>query len=132
MTALDAIRWIDSSWKDVTESIVKNSFRTAGFVHPSSTIYLSIIKSPDVAIEADPELNNSYDPLKQFVSVLVHVRIGSHQLTAVKYVGIYSSIPTFNEWDDDEHLKSMIQVEDEKKENDEHVSVTGKPRNLPE
>jgi len=132
MTALDAIRWIDSSWKDVTEATIKNTFRAAGFVHSSSTLYLPTI-SLDAFIEIDPESNNFDDSLKQLDSLLAHAQIGGHQLTAVEFVNIDSSIPAFNEWDDNEHLKDLVQVdEDEEKEEEENVSIAEKPPNLSE
>jgi hypothetical protein len=132
VTALDAIKWIDLSWKDVTETTIKNTFRAAGFVHPSPTMHLPTI-NPDASIETDPESNNCNDPLKQLDSLLAHIRIGGHQLTAAEFVNIDSSMPAFNEWDVDEHPKDLVQVdEDEEKEEEENVSVAEKPPNLSE
>jgi hypothetical protein len=132
VTALDAIKWIDLSWKDVTETTIKNTFRAAGFVHSSPTMHLPTT-NPDASIKTDPESNNCNDPLKQLDSLLAHIRIGGHQLTAAEFVNIDSSIPAFNAWDDDEHLKDLVQVnEDEEKEEEENVSVAEKPPNLSE
>ncbi|CAF3034910.1 unnamed protein product [Rotaria sp. Silwood2] len=85
-----------------------------------------------MATKTNPESNNSNDPLEQLDSLLVHGRIEEQQLTAGEYIDIDSSIPAFNEWDDDEHLKVLVQVGEEANDDDELVSVTEKPPNLPE
>ena len=59
---------------------------------------------------------------------MVHVPIGSHQLTAAEFINIDSSILAFNESDDNAHLKNTVQFDEE----EESVPVTEKPPNLPE
>ncbi|CAF3489640.1 unnamed protein product [Rotaria socialis] len=92
ITVLDANKWIDLSWKNVTENTITNGFRAA-----------------------------------------VHLRIGGSQLTAVEFVGIDSCIPTFNEWNDSEHLKTYIQVtQDDNEEEEEEEALLEQPPNLSE
>ena len=109
ITVLDAIKWIDSSWENVTENTIKSGFHTAGFTHFSSTASSSIMDM-DIIPETDIELNNGENPLQQLDSLLAHVQIGGSQLTAAEFVYIDSYIPAFNEWDDNEHFKDYIQM----------------------
>ncbi|CAF4967699.1 unnamed protein product, partial [Rotaria socialis] len=70
-------------------------------------------------------------PLQQIHSLLVHRRIGGSQLTAAEFVDIDSCIPTFNEWDDSEHLKTYIQVtQDDNEEEEEEEALLEQPPNL--
>ncbi|CAF4510391.1 unnamed protein product [Rotaria sp. Silwood2] len=133
ITVLDAIKWIDLSWKNVTENTIKNGFRAAGFIHSFSTSSSSMVDM-DIIVEANIELNNSDNPLQQLDSLLAHIRIGGPQLPAVEFVDIDSCIPTFNEWDDHEHLKTYIQVtqDDNEEEEEEEEALVEQPPNLSE
>ncbi|CAF3678409.1 unnamed protein product, partial [Rotaria socialis] len=131
ITVLDAIKWIDLSWKSVTENTVKNCFRAAGFIRSSSTPSSSMTNM-DIIVETDIESNNSDNPLQQLHSLLVHLRIGGSQLTAAEFVDIDSCIPTFNEWDDSEHLKTYIQVTQDDNEEEEEEALLEQPPNLSE
>ncbi|CAF4636263.1 unnamed protein product, partial [Rotaria magnacalcarata] len=64
ITVLDAIKWIDLSWKSVTENTIKNCFRAAGFICSSSTPSSSMTNM-NIIIETDIESNNSDNPLQQ-------------------------------------------------------------------
>ncbi|CAF5063826.1 unnamed protein product, partial [Rotaria magnacalcarata] len=132
ITVLDAIKWIDLSWKSVTENTIKNCFRAAGFIRSSSTLSSSMTNM-DIIVETDIESNNSDNPLQQLHSLSVHLRIGGSQLTAAEFVDIDSCIPTFNEWDDSEHLKTYIQVtQDDNEEEEEEEALLEQPPNLSE
>ncbi|CAM4833523.1 unnamed protein product [Rotaria magnacalcarata] len=131
ITVLDAIKWIDLSWKSVTENTIKNCFRAAGFIRSSSTPSSSMTNM-DIIVETDIESNNSDNPLQQLHSLLVHLRIGGSQLTAAEFVDIDSCIPTFNEWDDSEHLKTYIQVTQDDNEEEEEEALLEQPPNLSE
>ena len=97
ITVLDAMKWIDLSWKNVTENTIKNDFRVVGFTHSSSTSSLSFVDM-DIIVEADRELNNSDNLLQQLDTLLAHLHIGGgSQLTAAEFVDIDSSVPKFNE-----------------------------------
>ena len=115
ITVLDAIKWIDLSWKSVTENTIKNDFRVADFTHSSSTSSLSLVDM-NIIVEADIELNNSDNPLQQLDTLLANLHIDSSQLTADEGVDIDSSVSTFNEWDDYENPKTYIQVTEDNKE----------------
>ncbi|CAF4450927.1 unnamed protein product, partial [Rotaria magnacalcarata] len=152
ITVLDAIKWIDLSWENVTEKTIKNGFRAlvyytlhfhqpffglvfygfflqcaASFIHSSSTPSSSMMNM-DIIAETDIELNNYDNPLQQLYSLLVHLRIGSSQSTAVEFVDIDSCIPTFNEWDDYEHLKTYIQVTQNDNEEEEEALLEQPPK----
>ncbi|CAF4892538.1 unnamed protein product [Rotaria magnacalcarata] len=85
----------------------------------------------DIIVETDIELNNSDNPLQQLHSLLIHLRIGGSQLTAAEFVDIASCIPTFNEWDDYEHIKTYIQFTQDDNE-EEEKSLLEQPPNLSE
>lgn len=93
-------------------------------VSSSSTINMDIIA------ETDAESNNSDNPLQQLQSLLAHIRIGGPQLTAAEFVEMDTCIPTFNEWDDYEHLNTSIQVA--QGDNEEEDAFVEKPPNLSE
>ncbi|CAF1616651.1 unnamed protein product [Didymodactylos carnosus] len=132
ITVLDAIKWIEISWKNVTEKTIKNGFRAAGFTHSSSTSSSCAIDM-DIDVEADIELNNSDNLLQQLDSLLTHLQIGGPQLTAAEFVNIDSCIPTFNEWDDYEHLETYIQVtQDDNEDEEEEEVLVEQPPNLSE
>ncbi|CAF1550265.1 unnamed protein product, partial [Rotaria magnacalcarata] len=94
-TVLDAIKWIDLSWKSVTENTIKNCFRAAGFICSSSTPSSSMTNM-NIIIETDIESNNSDNPLQQLELLLAHIDIGGPRLTAAEFVEMDSCIPTFN------------------------------------
>ncbi|CAF1532371.1 unnamed protein product [Rotaria magnacalcarata] len=129
-TVLDPIKWIDLSWENVTENTIRNGFRTAGFIHSSSTSSSSMMNM-DIIIETDIESNNSDNPLQQLELLLAHIDIGGPQLTAAEFLEMDACIPTFNEWDDYGHLKSSIQVTQDDNEEEEDAFVE-KPPNLSE
>ena len=93
---LDAIKWIDLSWKNATDHTIKNGFLAAGFT-PSSSKSSSSLVHMDIIVEADIELNNSDNPLQQLDTLLAHLHIGGLELTAAEFVNIGSSVPPFNE-----------------------------------
>ncbi|CAF2010715.1 unnamed protein product [Rotaria magnacalcarata] len=130
ITVLDAIKWIDLSWENVTENTIRNGFRAAGFIYPTSTSSSSMMNM-DIIIETDIESNNSDNPLQQLELLLAHIDIGGPQLTAAEFLEMDACIPTFNEWDDYGHLKSSIQVTQDDNEEEEDAFVE-KPPNLSE
>jgi len=95
---LDAIKWIDLSWKTVSETTILNEFRAASIVYISSTAYSTI--DIDVITQPDSQSNNSVDSLQQLDSLLAHLQIGGQQLAAGEFVDIDSSIYAFDERDD--------------------------------
>jgi len=102
------VKWIDLSRKTVTEFTIQNRFRAADFVNTSST------SSSTIDIDAITELDSrSNSSLQQLDSLLAHLQMVGQQLTAAEFVDIDSSIPAFNEYDDDEHLKGLVKVSQE-------------------
>ena len=127
ITVLDAIKWIDLSWKSVAENTFKNGFRVTGFTHSSSTSLSSLVDM-NIIVEADIDLNNSDNPLQPLDTLLAHLHIDDSRLTAGKFVDIDSSVPTFNEWDNYENPKTYIQVTEGNKEEEE--TLVGQPPNV--
>ena len=82
-------------------------FRAAGFTHCSSTC-LSTLLNMYIIVEAGRELNNSDNSLQQLDTLLARLHIGGLELIAAEFVYIDCSAPTFNGWDDYEHLKTYI------------------------
>ncbi|CAF1691272.1 unnamed protein product, partial [Adineta ricciae] len=107
ISVLEAIKWIDLAWKAVTNVTIQGGFRAAGFIDSPLTSLLTI--DIDIADQTNVQLVNHGDSLEQLEALLAHVRIGGQQLTAAEFVDIDSSIPAFNEWDDDVHLKELIE-----------------------
>ena len=117
ITVLDAVNWISLAWNNVTEQTIKNCFGAAGF--PNSSFAVSPSSTDmDVSVEVDSETNNVNNLLQQLDSLLSHIQISGPQLTAAEFIDIDSYIPVFNEWDDNEPLRDLIQVV---QENDEEA-----------
>ena len=117
ITVLDAVNWISLAWNNVTEQTIKNCFGAAGF--PNSSFAVSPSSTDmDVSVEVDSETNNVNNLLQQLDWLLSHIQISGPQLTAAEFIDIDSYIPVFNEWDDNEPLRDLIQVV---QENDEEA-----------
>ncbi|CAF0901597.1 unnamed protein product [Adineta ricciae] len=86
---------------------MQGGFRAAGFIDSSLTSLSTI--DIDIADQTNLQL-----------------------LTAAEFVDIDSSIPAFNEWDDDVHLKELIEISrgDENEQEEEETSVTKKLPNI--
>ena len=105
-------------------------FRAAGFTHSSSTCSSSLANM-DIIVEAGRELNNSDNSLQQLDTLLTRLHIGGLELIAAEFVYIDSAAPTFNGWDDYEHLKTYIKVtEDNNEEEEEEETLVGQPPNV--
>ena len=89
------------------ENTITNGFRATGFTYSSSTSWSSLVDM-DIIVEAGRELNNSDNPLQQLDTLLAHLHIDGLELIVAEFVYIDSSVPTFNEWDDYQHLKTYI------------------------
>jgi hypothetical protein len=131
INVLEAIKWIDSAWKTVTDITIQNGFRVAGFVNSPLTSSTSI--DINAADQADLQIINPDNLLEQLESLLTHIKIGGQQLTAAEFVDMDSSIPAFNEWDDDAHLKELVELsQEDENEQEEEVCTTEKLPNLAE
>ena len=93
ITAHDAVYWIDAAWKNVTESTIRNTFRTAGFKHHHL---------PNAVEEIIEVIDN--EPIKKLDSLLSHLQINDLQLSATQYVMVDDEIPVFNEWEDNTEI----------------------------
>lgn len=76
ITALDAVYWIESAWKAVNETTIRNTFRSAGFDS------LNLV-STSASIDALPMGNDCIDELDR---ILKHVKIGGQTVSACDYV----------------------------------------------
>lgn len=111
ITALDAIYWIDAAWKNVTESTVRNTFRTAGFKH----YHLS-----DAVEDAEEEISEVIDnePIKKLDILLSHLQINGPQLSATQYMMVDDDIPVFNEWEDNPEILQVTEnIEQDQEQN---------------
>lgn len=82
ITALDAICWIDSAWKSVTESTIRNTFRKAGFTSPSEPSCSDPLSS--VSLAEDSVLER--ESLADLDKILKHLTIGGQAMTADDFV----------------------------------------------
>lgn len=93
VNALDAIHWIHSSWKSVTETTIRNTFLSAGFLRPQSTI-------GDDAGATSVQDETSNNALQELDALLEHVVINGRKMDALEFVQLDLHIPSCNEWDD--------------------------------
>lgn len=120
ITALDAIYWIEAAWKSVTESTVRNTFRTAGFKHHSSDSVDSLEKESSEVIDDDP--------IKKLDNLLLHLGINDVQLSAAQYMAIDDEIPVFNEWEDNPEIVSVTEdIEQDQEENEDEPTFEEPP-----
>lgn len=90
ITALDAVYWIEAAWQEVSETTIRNTFRSSGFEHRSIVEHTSLSMSssmPEVSME-----NNCMDELDK---VLKHVTIGGQSISAFEYVVRYQENQLF-------------------------------------
>ncbi|CAF1613059.1 unnamed protein product [Adineta ricciae] len=130
ISVLEAIKWIDLAWKAVTNVTIQGGFRAAGFIDSSLTSLSTI--DIDIADQTSLQLVNHGGSLEHLEVLLAHVRIDGQQLTAAEFVDIDSSIPAFNEWEDDVHLKDLIEISQGDENEEEETSVTKKLPNIAE
>ena len=82
ITALDAVYWIDSAWKGVTETTIRNTFRSAGFESSSISASLNLV-STSASSDTSTMENDCIDDLDR---ILKHVTIGGQIISAYDYV----------------------------------------------
>ena len=82
ITVLDAVYWIESAWKAVTETTIRNTFRAAGFESSSIIDRLNLV-STSASLDTFPVENNCIDELDR---VLKHVTIGGQTISAYDYM----------------------------------------------
>ena len=101
ITALDAVHWTKTAWQAVTGSTIRNTFRTAGFIYPTTEEITSTTTNSN-----DLDEENTGDDisiaLKDLDTLLALVNIGGQSLSANEFVEVDAEIPTFNEWNDTE------------------------------
>ena len=111
ITALDAVHWIATAWNDVTPPTIVNTFRKAGFQQPHSS---------DSVVDIENETTDD-ESIKKLESLLSHVKINHHQLSATEYATLDDEVPVFNEWDDNtESAVIMQEAEQDPEEDGDH------------
>ncbi|CAF1415749.1 unnamed protein product [Adineta ricciae] len=96
ITALDAVYWIDSAWAAITETTVRNTFKSAGFEKPFAINDIDI-QQISIANEVTSAVDKSIEELDR---ILVRLSVGGRSITAIDYVCIDDNTPSFNESDD--------------------------------
>ena len=119
VNVLDAVNWIDSSWKRIATSTIQNGFRAAGFVSASSTS--SHLINDDVVAQSDLESNDSTAYLQDLDYLLSHLMVDDQRLTAAEFVDIDASVPAFNEWNDIEHPHDSVNLVPEDENDEEEI-----------
>lgn len=95
ITALDAIDWIEATWKEVTKPTIRNTFRRAGFQHhPHSS-------TPLGDVEEETNEVSGIGRIKSLDTLLSHFKIDNLELSAERFVMFDDAIPVLNEWEDD-------------------------------
>jgi hypothetical protein len=83
VTALDAVHWIDSARKVVSETTIKNTFRVAGFVQPP------LIDDLDMSLVSsliNDSLSHEEKAIEELDRILKHVTIGGKTMSAHDYI----------------------------------------------
>ena len=75
ITALDAVHWIEAAWNTITETSIRNIFRSAGF-EKSSTVDSNT--NGDILVD-----NKAFEELNR---VLKHLTIGGKSISAYDYI----------------------------------------------
>lgn len=81
ITALDAIYWIDSAWKSVSEVTIQNTFRKAGFLIP-----IDSSSSIDMPVSLTDDLIQERHSLEDLNKVLKHLTIGGHVMSCLQLI----------------------------------------------
>jgi hypothetical protein len=83
ITALDAICWIDQSWRSITEATIRNTLKVAGFEMPvvldDSTSVTPILDITDVVV-------NENKCIEDLDKVLKHISIDGTIMSAIDFV----------------------------------------------
>ena len=110
ITALDAIYWIDAAWKDVSDTTIRNTFRTAGFK------------------QNQPSPTNEDDPVKTLNDLLSYVKLDGLQMSASDFINLDEGISSFHEWD--EHADNQSTVDDDQHDQDDDEMTQEEPPSL--
>ncbi|CAF4130639.1 unnamed protein product, partial [Rotaria magnacalcarata] len=95
ITALYAVCWIDSAWKFITETTLRNTFRQAAF--DTTVVSLDPILTQTIfANEDNAEHENKC--LHDLDKVLKHVTIGGNVMSVADFVSVDEDVPVFNQW----------------------------------
>ena len=123
-TRFDAIRWIDATWNNVADIIIRNCFRATGF---SRTLSNQQTFKNDASSTDD---DSSHRPIKQLDDLPSRVRIDGNKVSALELVNIDSSIPVCNKWNSNRNflveIVSVYCIEDD----DGQQQVKETPPNL--
>ncbi|CAF1389307.1 unnamed protein product [Rotaria sordida] len=95
ITALDAVYWIQNAWDAVTETTIRNTFKSAGFeTRPTVNDMLQGVFITNEIICTDDK------SIEELDRVLKHLTIGGKSMSGYDYVGIDDNAPSFNEWNE--------------------------------
>lgn len=83
VTALDAVHWVDSAWTAVTETTIRNTFRSAGFERSPTVDHLDVSQIDPIDNSNIQIQDKSIDELDR---VLRHLTIGGKSISAYDYV----------------------------------------------
>ena len=110
-TEFDTIRWIDATWNNVADIIIRNFLRA---IDLSRTLSNQQTFKNDASSTHD---GSNQDPIKQLDNLPSYVRIDGNQLSALELVNIDSSIPVRNEWNGNKNflveIVSVYRIEDD-------------------
>jgi hypothetical protein len=82
ITALDAVYWIEAAWNAVTETTIKNTFRSAGFRNRDVTDILDVVSISSDTNESFFTENEAFEELDR---VLKYLTIGGKSMSAYDY-----------------------------------------------
>lgn len=114
ITALDAVCWIDSAWKSVTESTIQNTFKAAGFKEKQIELLPNVVTF-DHTNGSLSTLNDlptiecgAKETVTELDELLKHAVISGPPMTADEYINIDSHVPAFNECDDSSERLTIV------------------------
>ena len=129
ITALDAVHWTKRAWQAVTQSTIRNTFRTAGFACSRIKNVSNTTINSDSDSDEEILTNDISTALQNLDLLLVHVNIGGQSLSAIEFIEVDEETPAFNEWDDVDN--NLIIVAEQRHNNDNNDEDDDMPTETP-
>ena len=129
ITALDAVHWTKRAWQAVSQSTIRNTFRTAGFACSNFQNVANTTINSDYDSDEEIPTNDISTALQNLDILLALLNIGGQSLSATELIEVDEETPTFNEWHDVDN--SLIIVGEQRHNNDNNEEDDDMPTETP-
>ncbi|CAF2109591.1 unnamed protein product [Rotaria magnacalcarata] len=121
ITVLDVVYWIQGACEAVSETTIRNTFKSAGFEK------LSVIDGIDALqqISITDEVISAKDkPIEELDGVLRHLTIGGKPMSDYDIICIDDNAPSLNEWNDSNDKLLVINgiINDDRDSNEDQLN----------